>query len=173
MGGTKLKILKKLTSGRIREHPHSIIYHHVTNPQRQNFNFHAKNFLVVFENISDQIWFPRFSSVTFSVTSYPSHPENLIRKAIRSSKNLRIYPKLRSGGILGNFCISIRTKIMLRIYIKKWSGDSNSWSGTRFHWSGEKMIEVGRKIDFSFLCKNQQQATFCWLEKNNSADFRN
>ena len=27
----------------------------------------------------------------------------LIRKAIRSSKNLRIHPKLQSGGILGNF----------------------------------------------------------------------
>ena len=45
--------------------------------------------------------------------------------------------------------ISIRTKIMLRSYIKKWSGDSNSWSGTRFHWSGEKILvfrmpEVGQ-----------------------------
>ena len=34
---------------------------------------------------------------------YLNHPENLIRKAIRTSKNFRIHPKLRSGGILGNF----------------------------------------------------------------------
>ena len=49
-------------------------------------------------------------------------------------------------------CISIRTKMMLKSYIKKWSGDFNSWSGTRFHWSGEKilvfrMTEVGRFIN--------------------------
>ena len=32
-----------------------------------------------------------------------SHPEILIRKPIRSSKTLRIDPKFRHGGILGNF----------------------------------------------------------------------
>ena len=48
--------------------------------------------------------------------------------------------KLRSGGILGKLCISIRTKIMVRKHMKKWSGVSNSWSGTRFHWSEEKML---------------------------------
>ena len=36
-------------------------------------------------------------------TSYLSHPDNLIQKAIRRSKNLRIHPKLRSRGISGNF----------------------------------------------------------------------
>ena len=51
-------------------------------------------------------------------------------------------------------CISIRTKIILISYIKKWSGDSNFWFGTRFHWSGEKMLvfrmtEVGRLLLFT------------------------
>ena len=36
-------------------------------------------------------------------TSYLSHPDILIRKPIRSSKNLRINPKFRSGGILEKF----------------------------------------------------------------------
>ena len=43
------------------------------------------------------------SEIFYINTSFLSHPENLIGKAIRSSKNLRIPPKLRSGGILGNF----------------------------------------------------------------------
>ena len=41
-------------------------------------------------------------SVLKNMTSYLSHPKNLIWKAIRSSKNLRIHPKLLFGGILGN-----------------------------------------------------------------------
>ena len=36
------------------------------------------------------------------ITSYFNHPDILIRKPIRSSKNLRIHPKNRSGGTLGN-----------------------------------------------------------------------
>ena len=59
--------------------------------------------------------------------SYLSHPVILIRKPIRSSKNIRINPKFRSGGILGNF-----------VFRSGHDGDSSSWSGTRFHWSGEK-----------------------------------
>ena len=49
-------------------------------------------------------------------TSYLSHPENLIRKVIRSSKNLRIHPKFRYGGILENSVflqLLIRNKISL------------------------------------------------------------
>ena len=85
------------------------------------------------------------------ITSYLCHPENLIRKAIRSLPDpLDPY----ETSIRRNFrrlFISIRTKIMVRNHIKKWSGVSNSWSGTRFHWSGEKMsvfrmTEVGRYI---------------------------
>ena len=59
-----------------------------------------------------------------SKTSYLSHPENLIRKAIRSSKNLRIPPELRSGEILGNFVFRSGKKL-LRSYIEKWSRVSN------------------------------------------------
>ena len=40
-----------------------------------------------------------------NLTSYLINLEILIRKPIRSSKNLRINPKFRSGGILGNFVI--------------------------------------------------------------------
>ena len=43
----------------------------------------------------------------------------LIRKSIRSSKNLRIHPKFRFGGILGNLVFRSGQKIVLRSYIMK------------------------------------------------------
>ena len=54
-----------------------------------------------------------------SNTFYLSHPENLIRKPIRiKKKNLRIHPKLRSTGILGNFVFQSGQKVWQEIISK-------------------------------------------------------
>ena len=50
------------------------------------------------------------------VTSYLSHPEILIRKPIRISQNLRIHPKFRSGGILGNLIFQSGQNYVKKLY---------------------------------------------------------
>ena len=68
------------------------------------------------------------TSRDFDPEAKPELKKPLDQSEISIRKNLR------------KICFSIRTNIMLRNFIKKWSGDSNSWSGTRFHWSGEKIL---------------------------------
>ena len=59
---------------------------------------------------------------------------------ITPSHHISVIRKFWCGGILGNIFISIRTKIRLMIYIKKFlEMIRNSWSGTAFHWSGGKI----------------------------------
>ena len=62
---------------------------------------------------------PRLTKITIKVTiktSYLSPPEILIRKPIRSSKNLRINPKFQSGGILGNLYIDPDKNYAMKLY---------------------------------------------------------
>ena len=65
------------------------------------------------------------------MTYFLNHPEILIRKPIRSSKNLWIHPKVRSGGILGNFVhVKLYQEMIRRLQLLI--------QNEIYHWSWEK-----------------------------------
>ena len=92
-------------------------------------------------------------------TSYLRHPENLIRKPIRSLKYLHIDPRYRSGGILGNIVIDPDKNDIKNFYYEVFGNDPEcpTFDPERNFYDPGKFFLFFRMTEVGCSCKSNNE----------------